>query len=263
MLDCRRSILVVGSMTRAEMTTFLHHEPCPECRKYGRDNRGNNLGVWDDHKYCFSCNYYEPIGLFERMTKAQFHSVESKEVVLPDDVTTNIRQDALAWIRQYSVTNQELEQNTVLWSPHKELLIFPIFDGTKSLLAWNGRYFGPNVEYPKYVTYGLRRNVFHHIHPDTPTNTVVLVEDMVSAIKVGRVASAMPLFSSDINKYRLFRVSGNFDNIVVWLDPNKHQHAIALSQRAESFFKKVGVVLSDKDPKCYTTQEIEEYVSDN
>lgn len=30
---------------------------CPECRKNGKDTSGNNLGVWDDGVYCFSCRY--------------------------------------------------------------------------------------------------------------------------------------------------------------------------------------------------------------
>ena len=35
-------------------------EPCPECRRNGNDNKGDNLAVYDDgHKYCYACNYLD------------------------------------------------------------------------------------------------------------------------------------------------------------------------------------------------------------
>ena len=81
---------------------------------------------------------------------------------------------------------------------------------------------------------------------------------MISAIKVGRHCCAMPLLSADINKYQLFRLSKMFDNLVIWLDPDKRQHSIKLGHRALSFFKDVKIVYFDGDPKDATNDQIKE-----
>lgn len=37
----------------------IDKEPCPECRKQGGDNSGDNLVIYDDgHKHCFACGYH-------------------------------------------------------------------------------------------------------------------------------------------------------------------------------------------------------------
>lgn len=37
----------------------LHREQCPRCAANGRDTRGDNLIVYEDHKHCMSCGYHE------------------------------------------------------------------------------------------------------------------------------------------------------------------------------------------------------------
>ena len=34
-------------------STFLKHAPCPQC------GSKDNLGVYDDHSFCFGCGYFE------------------------------------------------------------------------------------------------------------------------------------------------------------------------------------------------------------
>src|SRR3990167_4688890 len=248
------------------MSEFLKHEPCPSCRKKGWDRKGDNLGVWTDHKYCFSCGYYEgntsrrQMKLFAAQS-GEFHTVElTGSPKLPHDITHNLRQDALSWIKSYGITDEEMFDNVISWAESKELLIFPFYGGDmKDLVAWQGRYFGVDPRYPKYVTYGIRQNLFHFVMSELkPMSQVVLVEDVISSIKVGRVVTSMPLFCSDANKYQLHRVSLMFDKVVIWLDPDKRNHAIKLGQRAESFFKTVRVVFTEDDPKCYSTEAIQE-----
>ena len=40
-------------------SNLIRHEQCPKCAQEGRDNAGDNLGIYDDgHNHCFSCNYH-------------------------------------------------------------------------------------------------------------------------------------------------------------------------------------------------------------
>ena len=254
------------------MSVFLKHEPCPECRRKGWDRKGNNLGRWTDHAYCFSCGYREGTdvkGHFTRFKNNEGHTVELPlaATVLPDDAHSVLRQDAMIWLKSYGISDEDIDTHGMLWSERKELLIFPFSGPQNELMAWQGRYFGKNPDYPKYVTYGIRQDLFHYVGVDKKhlphgrENTVVLVEDLISAIKVGRTQLSMPLFSSDANKYQLHHIAQRLDHVVIWLDPDKWEQAIKLSKRAESFFKTVNIVLSDKDPKCYTNQEIANFLS--
>jgi len=257
------------------MSRFIKHTACPACREHGQDRSGNNLGVWEDHKYCFSCGFHEgdtsrsKMRRFAEKVNGGSNEIPQCGIAYPEDATEDIRHDALTWVKSYGITNYEISYNNFLWSERKELLIFPFYGsvtgiGHNDLIAWQGRYFGPYKEYPKYVTYGIRQDVFNYCYPlgfnifdDT---TLVIVEDLISAIKVSRHVSTIPLFSSDANKYQLFKMAHYYKHAIIWLDPDKHQHAIKLKQRAESFFTSVRVVLSDKDPKDYTDKEIINYV---
>lgn len=42
-----------------KISKAVSKEPCPECRRQGRDNSGDNLVIYDDgHKHCFACNFH-------------------------------------------------------------------------------------------------------------------------------------------------------------------------------------------------------------
>jgi len=41
-------------------TSFVRHEPCPECRANGNDSKGNNISRYSDGSaYCFACTHYQ------------------------------------------------------------------------------------------------------------------------------------------------------------------------------------------------------------
>jgi len=47
-------------MTHEAESVAVGKEPCPSCRKNGRDNSGDNLIRYSDgHGYCFACEHYE------------------------------------------------------------------------------------------------------------------------------------------------------------------------------------------------------------
>lgn len=225
----------------------------------GRDRSGNNLGVYTDHKHCFAgCGFYERVGGLDAL-RAQFHTVEKKKndrSNLPDDCRYALDKRAEAWLKKYGLTDQEIRDNKLMWSPRKELLIFPIIiDG--EMVMWQGRYFGSNPDYPKYNTQGFPKGggVYYILGTG---ERLVLVEDVVSAIKVGRVASALPLFTNNLNSKQAIHLARYYEHVVIWLDPNMREHSLKLQRRLELFFKTVRVVYSDYDPKAHSDREIRE-----
>ena len=233
---------------------ILRHEQCPKCKEQGKDNGKDNLGVYSDgHKYCYSCGFYVPGSAITRFKTKDEPKPPSKMVVLPQDVTTDIRQDALEWLLSYGFDENTVTRHTIMWSPFREMLIFPyIIEG--NLEGWQGRLFGEDKAKRKWFTQGDVDNIIYLL--GRPSRTVVLVESIVSAIKVSRVAQTCPILGSHISNRRLLRLSKSHDTIVLWLDPDKRKEAMEITKRARLFGLNTKVILSDKKPKDYSIDEI-------
>lgn len=123
---------------------------------------------------------------------------------------------------------------------------------------YQGRYFGPNPDYPKYVTYGPVVGTYdiHWCADGIIDNCICIVEDFISCIKVSRVLTCMPMWGSNLNMEQLRVLSGMFTKIVWWIDPDKQKDYAKLINKSSLLFDKVRCVYSDLDPKYYSTEEI-------
>lgn len=225
---------------------LLYKTRCPKCAEEGRDKRGDNLAVYENGAYCFSCGYYSSTN-----TNVNLPRRKDKDISLPEDVTTKLPIIAEYWLDQYEITSEEIKQNNLLWSSSKQYLIFPIFI-ENNLEAWLGRYFGDKNEHPKWITYGINNSLYYINYSRTSTNvsSIVLVEDIVSAIKVSRFVNCMPLFNAHISKQRLAKLQElGYTDLFIWLDPNKRKESLHYADWANLYGFKTKVIFSDKDPK--------------
>lgn len=248
------------------MSQFLRHEPCPRCRSHGLDRSGNNLGVWSDHKYCFSCSYVEgsskSLNLkdIQNRLKRDNKNKNDYRVALPSDYDHYLPDRCLEWLEKYGLTNDEIRANKIGWSEQHERLIFPVWDGAGNLVFFQGRKFSSDGgRHSKYFTGGRSEDVFHILGPDD--SSIILVEDAVSAIKVARVAQVMPLWGSNIGPERVRRLAMLFKRLVIWLDKDKAEYSLKTRLKASPYFDKVKSVVTNKDPKCYETEEIKEILN--
>lgn len=240
----------------------MHNEQCPECAKRGKDRGKDNLGVYDDgSKFCFSCGYrVSPSGIdILRAWKSDESTNDGKGKVgsvLPDDISTDIPDIAFEWLTKYEINQRDLMNHRLMWSESRKCLIFPVFDSSMNLLAWQGRYFGENPMHPKWVKEGSTIDIFHILPIREHYETIVLVEDIVSAIKISKIAPCMPIFGSAIGYKRLSRLSNVTNGVVIWLDSDKRKEAAQESHRAGAIGLSSRVVFSDHDPKVYSLGEI-------
>lgn len=246
------------------METYVtHHERCPDCAKLGKDNSHDNLAYYSDgHCWCFSCGYYRPGSRIKTYRNSnvdtpQTTSVRHKEVRLPSDCSSEIPRKAREWFYQYGLTEHTITKHTILWSDSRHLLIFPYFiDGV--LVGWQGRYFGLDTKHPKWYTNGLVDSFIYTL--GKPSDTIVLVEDIVSAIKVSRCLCSSPLFGSVISMSRFNALRHFYKNIVIWLDPDKYKEAIKFAQKGRLLGLNCHVILSSKDPKEHNFIEIQSFL---
>lgn len=232
---------------------WIKNQPCPNC--HSRDN----LGTWDDGStWCFGCHTYTPpTKSIENLKRKLLISKTSPkgEVYLPDDASPVIPKVAMEWLGKYHLTKQEFYALNLYYSQHKDLLIFPFFDAEKNLIAWQGRYFGSNKDYPKYVTYGVK-DMLSMFPCKEGSKTVSVVEDTISAIKVSRFVDTMALLGSHLSLKTANRLSRLYPHLIIWLDSDKYKEALKMSEQYAPLFESVKVVYTDKDPKEYNSEEI-------
>ena len=231
------------------MSEFVRHVACPECGS--KDNRG----VWDDgHEYCFGCHDYTRGTGFKKIgqLKNKNNNVDD-DIVLPYDIVLNFPQVAKNWLNKYGITTAEASLHKFAWSETHKTIVMPIYDVEGNLKAWQGRTFdNPKI---KYYTKGKPEEIDYILGMSDPSK-IVVVEDMLSAIKVSRIATVMPLFGSHLSSERLARLGSSFSHLIVWLDRDKSRYAAETYQKARLMFESVRIVVKEKDPKEYTDDQI-------
>lgn len=239
----------------------LGHEPCPNCRRIGNDRNGDNLAIYSDgHKYCFKCNYLETASGTQRLTSSLNNSSinTSTAITLPADVDEFLPGHATLWLKKYSLTQQDITNNTLLWSEYYQRIIFPYLS-PDGLLGWQGRYLGDIPNKAKWFSRGKLQD-FTHLVGNKRSRTCVLTEDIISAIKVSHNTSVCvsPLFGSHISLAKLLRYKKNFDNIIIWLDDDMKTKVVKYSQLGTSIGLRVATVCTELDPKEYDDATIKE-----
>lgn len=93
------------------------------------------------------------------------------------------------------------------------------------------------------------------------TKTLVIVEDIVSAIKVSRYYGALPLFGSHLTANMVDKIakSKQIDRVVVWLDDDKIMRSRVYSRKLTMVLPTISV-WTELDPKDYSDEEIVEEI---
>lgn len=229
------------------MSHFTHSEACPKCRKEGNDITGDNLAVYSDgHKYCFRCRYFVPADSIEKV-KDVFRKRESPTLDFP--VREEFSLEALQYLKSFGLTNDEIEDNL---QGHEDGYAF--LDSKFYLIRRLHKK-------PKVIIKGDVVGNEPVFGSSSTESTIVLVEDLVSAIKVSRVYDTCALLKTAIHDILLYRLASRYDRCILWLDPDMHKHMVQrLYPSIRPFFKEVEIVMSDKDPKYYSTDEILDWI---
>ena len=261
--------------------TYVRKEPCPECRKIGRDRSGDNFARYaHGGGVCYACGYRE------KADKTPYQMEPLKQWYPPEDETDVLPPQNYLWLRQY-LTDEEIE-GFFTYSPSYERHIFHYRPGEPDYY-WEGRSVYKEgltickachgsgessagtqchpckgtgfVKVSKVLSHGQKPDKFW-LGPWKETGVLIYVEDIVSAIKVSRFWGACPLFGSHFPAIRSKQANDERVKCVIfWLDPDKRMEAMRYA-KIQSHFKPSGVIFSDKDPKACTDQYIREEVSE-
>lgn len=225
---------------------FSHYEECPRCVTNGRDSRRDNLGVYSDGgAHCFSCGYH----VYPKYYKPKPVELNVNKSKLPGDFQREIPKQAWEWLLSYGLPISYWFPFTG-YSPKEERLVFTV--GGESSMAFSiGRYVGERIgkEAPrKWHTWGDS-----HKHTEVignEGNCVVVVEDLISAHKVGQVNTCIPLFGTNFHNCHYYYLIQSNKPVILWLDKDQELNVKRKALQVESVINNpVKVVVSEKDPK--------------
>lgn len=224
--------------------TYVRHDPCPSCGS--RDN----LAVYTDHAYCFGCGFIEFFNYHSRRING-VKDTTAKIVSLPEDIVSTIPAIADSWIKKYDLTLRELYEARVVWSEYRQLLIFPYFDDKGHLWGWQGRYFGKDPKHPKWTGKGNFKEQIKVYHPLTGIieNGIILVEDIISCLKISRQFNCICLYGSSIDYNKICKIKP--EKTILWLDKDKEKEARLFSLYLNKLGLYSEVRVTDLDPKEY------------
>lgn len=182
-------------------------------------------------------------------------TVVPRVVCLPRDIQSIIPSKGLAWLYSYGISDEEIKRYNFCFSPNWNRLILPVYKD-EELVYFQARTLGtPSKQNPKYLN--MRGDKTHMFEVNVPGQTsVVIVEDILSAIKVGRCTNSKALLGSYIGT-ALTVLAKHYNKIFIWLDDDKRMESIKYARHLSSLTGvAVRVVNTPKDPKCYNQDQI-------
>lgn len=244
-----------------------HKTLCPFCNA-----RTSGFVVIPDRKghllFCHNCGKKKWIprrGFSPRAVKALLSTPKRKvyqDISLPSDMSYDIPAIGKVWLYEYGLTEKMIRSLGFGYSEKYHRLIMPVYRD-EELIHWQGRYLGNFKKdgTPKYITRTKSGNYFWSSNPKD-SQTAILVEDMLSAIKIGMAGYAgVCLFGSYLQDNTIHNVAEQYDRLVVWLDPDKRKAATKYVKRFTSLGYNFSAVLTaKKDPKEYSTKDIKKYL---
>ncbi len=175
---------------------------------------------------------------------------------------TTIPPHAYAWFYRYELDSDDFDDYYIGYSKKLERAIIPIYEDDK-LIAWQGRdiYYNRNtLLYNKgiikkkplkyYTEYNGKTKLYFKINNNS--QYIVLVEDMLSAIKVSKhyKYNVVGLLNSTLHNGLITDLKlRKYDRVFVWLDPDAHLKAVQGCLRWQSMGVNTRCIRTIVDPK--------------
>ena len=234
----------------------ITYEPCPRCRSNGSDSRGDNLVIWPDgSKHCFACRLHIPAPYSVRSMFFE-KVINEHKALLPIDFTKEIPRHALKWLLQWELP-WSYWQESIGYSPSEERLVFRV--GTPLQFSI-GR--STLKEPPKETDRTIRKwyvwgDCHKHVEVIGKGQPIILVEDLISAHKVGQITECIPLFGNNIFKPLIYYLLNQGKPVKIWLDKDQESKVKKKAIQLQSVIQcPVDIIVTDKDPKTYSIKEI-------
>ncbi len=231
---------------------------CPKCQQ------GHNTpcyATYSDGGKCFSCGYSSKAWIPSAIDES---ASAKKEYILPK-YTQSVHKfsvSALNFFSQYFITFDLLESYGIGYSEENNSVLYPL------LPSYTQERF---LEKKKFKTYGATPIYITH---SADSNSIVLVEDFLSCIRVGEFLPTMCLFGTSLSSKALDRILHCYQHVIIWLDGDSPGQAAAdkiqkqlinaFSRECKKYPFMPSVesvcknICTEKDPKKYSYTQIKD-----
>lgn len=237
-------------MSDAALATGL---PCTVCPS------SDAMAEYGGHFFCFSCRTrINKKGMYTQRTYTDTPVDESLEC--EHEITFQVDRfssAAKSWLYGAGITDKLIKLYKIGYIPEVDRVYIPNYR-ENTLIGYQTRALS-FYDKPKYLGKGPK---MCYLSKGKRTSSVVLVEDVLSCIRVGEHNSAISLQGTSLKEEGLAQVLSKFDTVKIWLDSD----AAGVSgdkklTRQLCLFVPCSSIVTKKDPKTYTHTEIGEILS--
>lgn len=252
--------LPVGQKTRSD---------CPECGSGTNTNAAIvNHTVKGYSLYCNACGFnpFHSKGqqTLEQLTRIRELNAAAEQnafqnIELPHDFTEEIPIAGRLWLYNAGITETVWRKYGIGYSPSTVRVVLPVYDEQGNLI-WIQQRAILEGQKPKYLQPSRDRNtiMFHATPPESDLRRAIIVEDILSAIRVGSHCPTYSLLGTKITTAQAAKLS-KYSRVTTWLDGDKAGRRGAFNIRKSlGLLTNVDNIVTDKDPKLLSKQEIEE-----
>lgn len=219
------------------------------------------------NRYCFRCQAHQfvPHGQL-RIADIERHKreraiMDARVPTLPDDYTLDVPVRKMFWYLQYGIDADLAREYRIGYSEKLDRIVLPVYE-EEELTALQMRAVDKWIK-PKYLNpHGPKvSSAVFQSHTDNNGITVV-VEDILSAIKVGKVAHTTSILGTNMTDARAMKIAKQNHTAILWLDNDKagHNGRVDAVRQLQMQGLEVYTVQSERDPKKYNTDEIKLYL---
>lgn len=253
---------------------------CPFCPPYDQEKASLSVTRNADgllyqcyRAKCGSHGFIPTISNFSLYTTVK--KVKSKVNSFEHEVSKLTDAQYKRLILNYNLTVDEIDTNSLKWSATIQRLAIPLFDKNYMQWGWEAKvikglttiWHKPNtgiksIVYPSIE--GKNRLYYPKLSPEyvrertgIAEHTVVLVEDVMSAIRVMRYRDSVALLGCSLNMEQVIELMEGYPNVVVALDPDATDKAIKMKKEYAGYFNTFRVMQLNKDPKDMNEEELE------
>jgi len=227
----------------------------------------NTANGWS--AFCFRCDDHGWVAkpqpsLAERLARRKAEQRQDAQllasVALPEPINTAVNTwplAAAAWLYRAGIGKPEIAQLGAYWHEPSGRVVLPVVEHG-GVVYWQARdpAWQRASKRSKYVNPPIDKSALVAAYGMGPE--IVLVEDILSAFRVGQVACAWALLGTNLTDAVLARLLAARRPVAVWLDPDAagRRAARAIKRRLDSCGIAARIIQSSRDPKLLSRKEI-------
>jgi DNA primase len=203
---------------------------------------------------------HEELTELKRINNESLQHAEGARCELPEDFTQDIPLEGRLWLYSNGITDTLKWKYNVGYSKRLRRVVMPVYNTQGDLIWFQCRALVKGQK-PKYLQpSGDKSSVVFQSKTEEDKGTkgrVVVVEDIMSAIRVGEVVNTISLLGTKADTNQINTLS-RFDNVITWLDSDRAgRHGSKTIRQAVGLLTNTQDIVTELDPKSYSNQQIE------